>query len=141
MLRWLGQSSRSEPDALRMQECRSLKKSRKTEAKRETDVKPDNNQPTNKPFAERFPSRTSAAAKVLGGNVRRLRTDLDLSQADLAKAIRADQSTIGLIELGRGNPTLLTIEKLARVLRTTVPELLGKPSRSRSRQSAAPRKK
>jgi DNA-binding XRE family transcriptional regulator len=124
-----------------MQESRSLKKPRKTEAKRETDAKPDDDEPTNKPFAERFPSRTSATAKVLGGNVRRLRTDLDLSQADLAKAIRADQSTIGLIELERGNPTLLTIEKLAKVLRTTVPELLSKPPRGRSRPSGGPREK
>jgi DNA-binding XRE family transcriptional regulator len=117
-----------------MQESRPLKKPRKTEAKRKTNAKPDDNKPTNKPFAQRFPARASVAAKALGSNVRRLRTELELNQADLAKAIRTDQSTISLIELERGNPTLLTIEKLAKVLHTTVSELLSKPPRGRTVQ-------
>jgi transcriptional regulator with XRE-family HTH domain len=39
---------------------------------------------------------------------------------------------VGLIETRRSNPTLRTIENIARVLRTTVPELLSKLPRRRT---------
>ncbi|MBR0777294.1 helix-turn-helix transcriptional regulator [Bradyrhizobium diazoefficiens] len=88
---------------------------------------------TNKPFAERFREGRLSTAEILGENVKRLRTGLELSQADLARAIRSDQSAIGLIEIKRANPTLRTMEKLAAVLKTTVVDLLSKPSRRRTR--------
>ncbi|WP_050990948.1 helix-turn-helix transcriptional regulator [Bradyrhizobium genomosp. I (2014)] len=88
---------------------------------------------TNKPFAERFKESRLSTAETLGENVKRLRTVLDLSQADLAKAIGTDQSAIGLIETKRANPTLMTIEKLAAVLKTTVVDLLTRPGRRRTR--------
>lgn len=98
--------------------------------KRET----EDAEPTNKPFAERFREGRLSTAEVLGDNVKRLRTVVELSQADLAEAIGTDQSAIGLIELKRANPTLRTIERLATVLETTVVELLSKPPRGRTRQ-------
>jgi ribosome-binding protein aMBF1 (putative translation factor) len=88
---------------------------------------------TNKPFAERFKESRLSTAETLGENVKRLRAVLDLSQADLAKAIGTDQSAIGLIETKRANPTLMTIEKLAAVLKTTVVDLLRRPGRRRTR--------
>ncbi|MCP2213969.1 helix-turn-helix transcriptional regulator [Bradyrhizobium diazoefficiens] len=88
---------------------------------------------TNKPFAERFQEGRLSTAEILGENVKRLRTGLKLSQADLARAIRTDQSAIGLIEIKRANPTLRTMEKLAAVLKTTVVDLLSKPGRRRPR--------
>jgi DNA-binding XRE family transcriptional regulator len=60
----------------------------------------------------RFFPRTSVASE----------RSLGLSQADLAEAIGTDQAAVGLIETRRSNPTLRTIENIARVLRTTVPE-------------------
>ena len=87
---------------------------------------------TNKPFAERFKEGRLSTAEILGENVKRLRTGLELTQADLARAIGADQSSVGLIELARANPTLMTIESLARALRTTVPELFGGSARRKT---------
>jgi ribosome-binding protein aMBF1 (putative translation factor) len=112
-----------------MQDRRPLKKPTKTVAKRKAEA----DEPSNKPFAKRFVKGRLSTAEVLGENVKRLRTGLRLSQADLARAIGTDQSAIGLIELKRANPTLLTIERLATVLETTVVELLSKPSRRRTR--------
>lgn len=89
--------------------------------------------PTNKKFAKRFPKTRSSVAETLRENVRRLRKDLELSQSDLAKAIGTDQAAIGLIELSRANPTLLTIEKIAQVLQTTAVDLLTKHNRRRER--------
>ncbi|MET3220179.1 ribosome-binding protein aMBF1 (putative translation factor) [Bradyrhizobium diazoefficiens] len=88
---------------------------------------------TNKPFAERFKESRLSTAEILGENVKRLRTGLELSQADLARALRTDQSAIGLIEIKRANPTLRTMEKLAAVLKTTVVDLLSRPKRRRTR--------
>jgi DNA-binding XRE family transcriptional regulator len=121
-----------------MQDRRPVKKSLKTDAKlkarpkRGTGTKAKGDEPTNKPFAERFTQGRLLTAEVLGENVKRLRSGLELSQADLAKAIGTDQSAIGLIELKRANPTLLTIEKLADVLNTTVPQLLSSLPRRRA---------
>ncbi|UPJ49331.1 helix-turn-helix transcriptional regulator [Bradyrhizobium sp. 200] len=86
----------------------------------------------NPPFGKRFPSRASASAKILSKNVLRLRKCLGFSQADLADAIGTDQQAVGLIETTRSNPTLRTIENLARALNTTVPDLLSKPGRRRT---------
>jgi ribosome-binding protein aMBF1 (putative translation factor) len=96
--------------------------------------KAEDDEKTNKPFAERFKEGRLSTAEVLGENVKRLRTGLGFSQADLARAIGTDQSAIGLVELKRANPTLRTIERLATVLETTVVELLSKPPRGRTRQ-------
>ncbi|MCK1294518.1 MULTISPECIES: helix-turn-helix transcriptional regulator [unclassified Bradyrhizobium] len=87
---------------------------------------------TNKPFAERFQEGRLSTAEILGENVKRLRKRLDLSQADLARAIGTDQSAIGLIETRRANPTVRTVEKLAAVLKTTVVDLLSRPGRRRT---------
>jgi ribosome-binding protein aMBF1 (putative translation factor) len=95
--------------------------------------KAEDDEKTNKPFAERFKEGRLSTAEILGENVKRLRTDLELSQADLATMIGTDQSAIGLIELKRANPTVLTIERLAAVLQTTVVDLLSKPGRRRTR--------
>jgi transcriptional regulator with XRE-family HTH domain len=70
---------------------------------------------------------------VLGENLKQLRSGLELSQADLARAIETDQSAVGLTETKRANPTLRTLEKLAAVLKTTVVDLLSKSSRRRTR--------
>jgi DNA-binding XRE family transcriptional regulator len=86
-------------------------------------------EPTNKPFEDRFPPSASPGAKALATNVRRLRQQFELSQAELAKAAKTDQATIGLVELGRSNPTLRMIEAIATALKTTSAALLSKPVR------------
>jgi DNA-binding XRE family transcriptional regulator len=121
-----------------------LKKPTKNTAKRKAGPKPGpgtkigaepkaEDEKTNKPFAQRFKEGRLSTAEILGENVKRLRTGLDLSQADLARAIGTDQSAVGLIEIKRANPTLRTVEKLAAVLKTTVVDLLSRPGRRRTR--------
>jgi DNA-binding XRE family transcriptional regulator len=102
-----------------VQEGNTLKKTRKTSAiggaKKQT----------NKPFEKRFPPDTSPAAKALANNVRRLRQQRELSQAELGKAAKADQATIALIELARANPTLRLLQTVAAALKTTPAALLS----------------
>jgi ribosome-binding protein aMBF1 (putative translation factor) len=99
---------------------------------RKASPKSGNKKPTNKKFKKRFSVLQSRAVATLGKNVRRLREGLELSQAQLAGAIGTDQAAIGLIELARANPTLLTLEALAKALDTTVADLLTRPPRSRT---------
>ena len=82
--------------------------------------------PTNKKFGKRFSVLRSQNVAALRKNVRRLRKERGLSQAQLAEAVGVAQQAIGLIELARANPTLLTLEALAKALKTTVADLLTK---------------
>jgi ribosome-binding protein aMBF1 (putative translation factor) len=121
-----------------MQDRRPVKKSTKTAKrkagpKRGAGARVEANEPKTKPFAKRFVEGRLSTAQVLSENVKRLRNGLELSQADLARALKTDQSAIGLIETKRANPTLKTIEKLAAVLETTVVGLLSRPGRRRTR--------
>lgn len=61
---------------------------------------------------------------ALADNVKRLRTLRGLSQSELGKAIGVAHSRISDIERGAGNPTLATIEKLAKVFGVSPCELL-----------------
>jgi transcriptional regulator with XRE-family HTH domain len=45
--------------------------------------------------------------------VRRMSEQLELSQAELAEAVKTAQAATGLVELGRSNPTLHMIESIA----------------------------
>ena len=60
----------------------------------------------------------------LGDRVKKLRKSLKMSQIDLAVEIGVDARTIVAIEAGKRNPTLKTINKLARALKIPVHELL-----------------
>jgi ribosome-binding protein aMBF1 (putative translation factor) len=97
---------------------------RKTAAPNKTKLK--EKEPTNAPFAERFPARDFEAAEALAENVRRLRVQRELSQGKLGEAVGSDQAAISLIESARSNPTLKMIESIARKLDTTAAELLRK---------------
>jgi DNA-binding XRE family transcriptional regulator len=109
--------------------AKSLKKPRKTAAPGKAKKK---GKQANAPFARRFPARNSAAFEALAVNVRRLRTQLELSQGELGAAVGSDQAAISLIEVARSNPTLRMIESLAKVLDTTAADLLFEhPRRSR----------
>jgi DNA-binding XRE family transcriptional regulator len=115
--------SATAPAGCQDQESKTLNKTHKTTTAGKTE------EPTNKPFALRFPANASQAAKVLAKNVRRLREQRELTQAGLAKKVGTDQAVIGMIELGRSNPTLRMIEAIARALKTTVSSLLTKQVR------------
>ena len=60
----------------------------------------------------------------LGNNLKRIRTEKDISQGDIAKELGVDRGFISTIENGKTNPTLATIAKLAKAVGVTTNKLL-----------------
>ena len=60
----------------------------------------------------------------LGKNIKLIREHKKMSQGDICRAVGLDRAQMSNIEAGKGNPTLATIEKIARALRVTSDELL-----------------
>jgi transcriptional regulator with XRE-family HTH domain len=56
--------------------------------------------------------------------LKRLRADRQMSQADLAKASGVSREYIARLELGQQDPTLGTMQKLAKALKVTVGALV-----------------
>jgi len=54
--------------------------------------------------------------RIVGDNVRRLRTAAGLSQAELAARMGVDRAYISALELGRRNPTVVTLWHTAKAL-------------------------
>jgi len=65
----------------------------------------------------------SISAK-LGQNLKKIRTQKKMSQGDMARVLGVDRGYISNIENGKRNPTLATIDKLAKALGVSVEELL-----------------
>jgi transcriptional regulator with XRE-family HTH domain len=76
-----------------------------------------------KASSERFPLRKSAALKALAFNVWKLRKARGWSQGDLAAEAGLTQDVISLIENGRANPTVLTVEQIAATYGMTLQDL------------------
>jgi DNA-binding XRE family transcriptional regulator len=91
-----------------------------------------------KPFVERFEARSSAVIKALARNVRRLRKERGWTQEELAGNCNIEQQAVSLIETGRANPTILTVESLARALNVPFVDLFE--ARPRLRRSISPAK-
>ena len=62
--------------------------------------------------------------RSLGGNVRGARATLGISQEELGYRVDLHRTYISGIELGRRNPTLLVIAKLARGLGISIEDLV-----------------
>jgi transcriptional regulator with XRE-family HTH domain len=60
----------------------------------------------------------------LGRNLKRIRIKKDISQGDIARALRVGRSFITNIENGKTNPTLATIVKIAKVVGVSTDRLL-----------------
>ncbi len=60
----------------------------------------------------------------LGKNLKRIRTNKDISQGDIARALDVGRSFITNIENGKTNPTLATIAKIAKAIGVSVGELM-----------------
>lgn len=69
---------------------------------------------------------------IVGRNVRRLRQERKLSQEQLALSAGIDLTYVGGIELGKRNPSLLILVKLATALETSPARLID-PGRSTGR--------
>jgi transcriptional regulator with XRE-family HTH domain len=63
-------------------------------------------------------------SKKLGENMRRIREEKQMSQGDICRALGFDRSYVSNIENGKQNPTLDTIEKIAKALGISVDILL-----------------
>lgn len=58
-------------------------------------------------------------------NIRALRQEAGLSQAELADRVGVSQTWISRLELGQGNPTLNTLNRLAEAFDVRITDLLG----------------
>jgi transcriptional regulator with XRE-family HTH domain len=65
----------------------------------------------------------SATHIKLGQKIRKLRLDQGMTQEDLAFKIGVDRSYMGFIERGEKNPTLSTLIKIAKALRSPLKDL------------------
>jgi transcriptional regulator with XRE-family HTH domain len=60
--------------------------------------------------------RAGALQAVIGANVRRFRTRIDISQEELADICGYHRTYVGMIERGERNITIATLEALAGAL-------------------------
>ena len=65
----------------------------------------------------------SEAVKKFAANMKRIREAKDMSQGDVFRATKIERAYISNLEAGKQNPTLETIEKIARALGVEVNEL------------------
>ena len=63
-------------------------------------------------------------AKKLGENLKRIRTEKNISQGDIARSFGVSRGFVSNIENGKTNPTLSTIAKLANAIGVSSDELL-----------------
>ncbi len=63
-------------------------------------------------------------SKRLGENIRKMRLAKNLTQGDLCKKLQIDVGYMSNLEQGKKNPTLATIERIAKVLSVSVDELM-----------------
>jgi DNA-binding XRE family transcriptional regulator len=90
-----------------------------------------------KSFVERFEARPSAVVKALARNLRRLRKERGWTQEKLAGDCGIEQQAVSLIETGRANPTILTVESLAGALDIPFVDLFETRPRLRRSNSLA----
>ena len=67
--------------------------------------------------------------KIIGENLRRLRTERNLSLGQLAKTSEISKGILSEIEKGNSNPTINTILKIADGLSTPYTALLEEPEK------------
>ena len=62
--------------------------------------------------------------KRFGENLKRIRLEKDMSQTDLGEKIGADKGYVSLLENGKKNPTITTVEKIAKALDVSFEDLM-----------------
>jgi len=62
--------------------------------------------------------------KLLGKKIQKRRKELELTQEDLAYKVGISRAYVGYIEQGRNAPSLGILEKIARVLKVSINNLL-----------------
>mgnify|MGYP001117496987 CR=1 FL=1 len=61
---------------------------------------------------------------LVGQNVRRLRLAADLSQEAVAELMGVDRAYVSALELGKRNPTIITMWQVAEALRVRLVDLV-----------------
>jgi len=61
--------------------------------------------------------------RLVGGNVRRLRTAAGLTQAELAEKMGVDRAYVSALELGERNPTIITLWHVSQALGVKIARL------------------
>lgn len=64
------------------------------------------------------------SAQKFGENMKRIRLEKGMSQGDICRSLGLDRAYISNVENGKLNLTLSTMEKVAKVLDTTIDQLL-----------------
>jgi len=64
------------------------------------------------------------SAKKLGRNMKRIRLEKGMTQGDICRKLDLDRAYISNLESGKKNPTLATIEKIAKTLNVSIADLL-----------------
>jgi transcriptional regulator with XRE-family HTH domain len=73
------------------------------------------------------------ARRLVGRNVRRLRLDAKISQAELANRMGVDRAYVSGLEQGNRNPTVITLWHIAKALNVTMQSFFEeRPRRGRS---------
>jgi transcriptional regulator with XRE-family HTH domain len=70
--------------------------------------------------------------RLVGNNVRRLRIAAGLSQAELAERMGVDRAYVSGLELGRRNPTIVTLWHITKALGVNLRSLVWE-ERTRNR--------
>jgi len=63
-------------------------------------------------------------SKKLGQNIRKIRKAKGMSQGDISRALSMDRGYISSIENGHKNPTITTLEKIAKALSVKLEDLM-----------------
>ncbi len=68
---------------------------------------------------------SETVSKRLGENMRKIREEKNMTQGDICRALNLDRAHVSNIENGKQNPTLDTIEKIAKALKVSIKELVN----------------
>lgn len=63
--------------------------------------------------------------KILSKRIKRCRSDLGLTQEDLAEKVGVSRVYIGYVEQGRNSPSLEILEKIAKALKVKLSDLVS----------------
>ncbi len=63
-------------------------------------------------------------AEKLGNNLKRIRTEKNISQGDIARELGVSRGFVSNLENGKTNPTLATISRVADAIGVSTDELL-----------------
>lgn len=89
--------------------------------------------------APRRKAESRAYFRALGKHITVLRTEIGMTQAELARALKVSQQTVFAYELGDRRVSVLMLVELARIFDTSIEELSGlkMPIRPKRRLSPA----